>query len=267
MKADTTIIVPQHGHGELTRQCLASLRRFDAIPWPVVVVDDGSPVGCGRQFDIDPYSPARLVAQTRLGVSAAWNRGATEAETAYLLFLNNDTISTGPWVDRLIAPLREHSCVMTGVRNRVERAWPASLAERLGDVQLMEGWCFAISRRRFDEIGCFDESLRVYWSDTDLQLRLVSESSGEFETTLQAMTDLPLRHLGHRTAHDRTLLPQRKTQWVADRAAFIEKWERVLGGNVEFAGHLGNRETTETQRHGGVRREAVRPRPERPASF
>ena len=38
-----TIVLPTYGRPGHLRECLESLARLDGGPWPVVVVDDGSP--------------------------------------------------------------------------------------------------------------------------------------------------------------------------------------------------------------------------------
>lgn len=152
MEADATIIIPQHGRAELTRQCLHSLRRHDPAPWPVVVVDDGSTDGA-ETLEVAAFAPARLLRQWRRGVSAAWNRGAAAAETRWLVFLNNDSVSEGAWVNHLLAPLRGGEAVIAGVGWRTEQALPAELLSRLGTQTFLPGWCFAISAERFARLG------------------------------------------------------------------------------------------------------------------
>jgi len=229
---DATIVIPQHGHAELTRQCVASLRAVDPKPWPVIVIDDGSPAGEVDRL-VDVAGPIQLIEQPRRGVSAAWNRGAADAETDWLIFLNNDTISHSAWVDRLLAPLREGSCAISGGRLREERGLPAAMGQRESGSEFLEGWVMALSTERFAELGGFDEAMRIYWSDTDLQLRAVEEWTEGNTSPLRAVDDLPLTHLGHRTAHDPRALRHRRRQWLADRRVFIEKWTRALSQTIE----------------------------------
>ncbi len=223
--SDTTIIIPQRGHAELTRECLATLRQQERVPWPVVVVDDGTPQAAA-ELHVEEYFPAQVCRQPRRGVSAAWNRGAQLAETPFLVFLNNDTRTGGPWVDELVRPLRRGECVMAGVGTRYERGLPTGLLEELPVRTFLQGWCFAIAEAVFCRLGGFDNSLRVYWSDTDLQLRAVNSADGNQRQLLREVAGLPLVHLGHRTAHDRRYLAHQREQWRADRARFVRKWQR-----------------------------------------
>lgn len=224
---DTTIIIPQRGHAELTRQCLATLREHDSAAWPVVVVDDGTPQAAA-ELNVEDFLPAQICVQPQRGVSAAWNRGAAAAATPFVVFLNNDTASTGPWVDQLVRPLRRGECVMTGVGARAERALPERLLDRLALRSFLPGWCFAIASSTFHALGGFDEALRVYWSDTDLQLRAALREGAGHRHAFREVADLPLIHLGHRTAHDRRCLPHQRGQWRIDRGLFISKWQRLL---------------------------------------
>lgn len=224
---DATIVIAQHRHVELTGNCLAGLRTHDPIIWPVIVVDDGSPVEDFDGWDFDDRPGVKLIRQSRAGVSIAWNRGAAEAGTGYLIFLNNDVVTSGPWVDRLLEPLRAGRCLMSGVSTRVERALPNALLKELPQREFLEGWCFAVSRDAWRGVSGFDESLRVYWSDTDFQLRLRSVAGRERRQLFQSVERLPLRHLGHRTAHDQECLVDRRKVWEEDRMRFIEKWTRI----------------------------------------
>lgn len=221
---DATIIIPQHRHFELTRGCICSLRNHDPICWPVIVVDDGSPLDEPHRQTLSDLPQTRQIEQPRQGVSAAWNRGAKEAVTPYLVFLNNDTLSLGAWVDRLLQPLREQRCLLTGVQSRRERALPEPVQANLPSRIFLQGWCFAVSAEAWRSVAGFDESMRLYWSDTDFQSRIWSELGNSGQRFWECLPDLSLRHLGHRTAHDQNCVPHRRNTWLSDRARFIEKW-------------------------------------------
>ena len=115
---------------------------------------------------------------------------------------------------------------MTGVATRVERALPARILAGLSLRTFLEGWCFAVSSAQWNAVSGFDESLRVYWSDTDFQLRVGLSARGGSRQPLLGVENLPLRHLGHRTAHDRECVSDRRGVWREDRERFVEKWRR-----------------------------------------
>lgn len=217
--ADATIIIPQHEHPELTCACIRSLRATDPHPWPVIVVDDGSSHKCRETVLAADWGNTLVLMQHRWGVSAAWNLGVTAARTPYLVFLNNDVLLTGPIIEPLIEPLRMGKALLSGVRTRRERTLPHHMLQSLPTDRFLEGWCFATSREHFQRVGGFDEAMSVYWADTDFQARLIATVPDR--EGIICVPNLPLRHLGHRTAR---ILPNRRRIWQADRRAFLAKW-------------------------------------------
>lgn len=221
--ADATIVVPQFEQAELTRDCIRSLRAHESKLWPIVLVDDGSTSAWHEMLADVPLDGLQVVEQPHRGVTAAWNFGARLASTDYLVFLNNDTMVDGPIVDRLVGPLCEDAAVVTGCELRHEARLPRSVAARLPSVEFLSGWCFAVSARLFEQVGGFDETLELYWSDTDFQSRLLRHCGVGVEK-LACLSDLPIRHLWHRTAHT---LNDHREQWRRDRARFFRKWSRM----------------------------------------
>jgi GT2 family glycosyltransferase len=110
--------------------------------------------------------------------------------------------------------------VVSGIRLRRERGLPRTVMAKLPCAEFVEGWCFAVAREEFERVGGFDPAMRVYWSDTDLMCRLVLAAGGA-QDAMWVNGELPVRHLGHRTARR---LAERRRLWREDRGAFIRKW-------------------------------------------
>lgn len=227
--SDVTVIVPQFGSCHLTDQCVRSFRAAHGPEPRLFVVDDGT-----HPAELDLYRPrlhatAELLERTHAGVTAAWNAGLEASHTAWLAFLNNDAVTHGRWLEALLAPLLSGAAEMTGVEWRIERHLPVasqteddSQVDRGNQRQLLAGWCFAIARERLLDLGGFDPALELYFSDTDLQLRL--QASSRFIDPLHCVEHLPLVHRGHQTAHR---LPDQRRQWSRDRRRFQQKWLRT----------------------------------------
>lgn len=219
---DVTLIIPQYNRSELTVECVRSFRAAHGDAAAVLVVDDGS-----RPEERDSLREAlggreTILERPHRGVTAAWNAGLAATSSPWLAFLNNDTLSHGPWLERLLAPLRTGAAKLAGVERRRERHLPDTLRTTRAAGDLLAGWCLALQRRDLLRLGGFDEALRRYFSDTDLQVRLLLTDAGE--EPLICVDDLPLVHLGHATAHQ---LDDRGRQWNRDRLAFRRKWEEV----------------------------------------
>jgi GT2 family glycosyltransferase len=191
-----------------------------------VVVDDGSRPEARELLYRRTFGELRVIAQPRLGVTAAWNIGAKSACTPFVVFLNNDVLVDGPWVNQLVEPLLTKEAILSGIAMRRESQLPRSILRRLPTSEFLEGWCFAVSLDSFHEIEGFDEAMFAYWSDTDFQARLLRQH-GSSATTIACFPGLPLRHLRHRTAHDAACLANHRRVWRADRAVFLRKWNNV----------------------------------------
>ena len=224
-----SIVIPQHNRSELTVNAVRSLLEFHERSFEILIVDDGSSGkhrtalrnlrGTGVHF---------VLSHCRRGVTAAWNLGAAAASGETLVFLNNDTVSEGPWVEQLVSPLATDDVLMTGVEVRRE-----PLAQSRSFDQLLAGWGFALRRDVLLRMGGFDPQLKLYFSDTDLQFRIAQQgplitgvsldkSSHGLSAQLRVVEGLPLRHLGHCSTRQ---LSSRSAEWRRDRCVFCRKWQ------------------------------------------
>ncbi len=212
---DVTVVIPQHGATELTARCVASLRRHEGAGPRVLIVDDGTPGGRIERGGDD--EPTRVVHGRWRGVTAAWNVGVRLAESDFVLLVNNDVTWEGPAVERLVAPLEAGVTELVGVAWRAEPHWPQALTERCPPRPLLTGWCWGFRRTVWERAGGFDERLRLYFSDTDFQLRVLDREA----VNSLAVVEVPVRHVGHATTRR---LPARRAIWEGDRRRFLEKW-------------------------------------------
>lgn len=210
-----SLIVPQYGQTDRTALLLMQLRARETAPCEVVIVDDGSPLD--NPFPWKPAPDRVCVRQFRAGVTTAWNRGAQIARGEVLVFLNNDVRIEGPFVEAIRSQLAKRSVSLAGVKWRNERAVPRELL-RNRSFPLLEGWCFAVRRRDFERLNGFDETMRLYFSDTDFQWRMQQWYP---RRRFAAVPGLPLVHEGHATTR---MLPERRAVWLRDCERFIEKW-------------------------------------------
>ena len=196
------------------------MTEHETSPVEIIVVDDGSEPQNRAEIESLNLPQTQVIAQSRAGVSAAWNRGAAAATAPFLIFLNNDTLFHAPVVEHLLAPLREGNALLTGAAFRRETALPQSILQNLPSSDFLQGWCFAVARDEFHSLGGFDDAMTLYWSDTDFQTRLLRKQSSLLDA-LTAVCGLPIRHRAHQTART---IPARRRIWQADRDIFIRKW-------------------------------------------
>lgn len=182
-----------------TRVCLESL-----IPWfgdsdvEVLVVDNGSPDGsaqktadwCARHPQVKC-----LLSDTNLGFAGGMNFGATQANGAWLLLVNNDTVFPGKTINALKCVLQKASpnvAMLGPVSNAAgngQRLWRTDatlddwlkIGENLHENpshQLMPAYrcdffCIAIRRGVWNELGGLDREFGLgYYEDFDFSLRL-----------------------------------------------------------------------------------------------
>jgi GT2 family glycosyltransferase len=191
-----TIVIPVWNQWDLTRACLESLRPTLGMRDKVVVVDNGS--ADGTAAGLRGFSWLKVVTNSEnRGFAVACNQGAAEAGGDIVVFLNNDTLVTRHWLDGLLAPFDDPEVAATGPRSNfvsgpqlVEaadyditepgalrdfaRGWAEQHRGQTTDVPRLVGFCLAVRREVFTEVGGFDEQFGVGgYEDDDLCNRIV----------------------------------------------------------------------------------------------
>jgi len=192
-----SIIIPVFGNPAETLRCLGSLAAARVeTPFEVVIVDDGSPPGSLDALTAVPGT--RIVrSDVNRGFVAACNLGAARGRAPWLVFLNNDTVVTDGWLDRLVETAQSRPRAgAVGARllfedGRLQEAggivWSDASAHNVGRgghpdappygylraVDYCSGACLLISARLFEELGGFDEAYApAYYEDVDLAFRV-----------------------------------------------------------------------------------------------
>src|SRR5262245_50751931 len=97
-----TIIIPCFNHGRFVRAAVDSCRRQADASVKIVVIDDGSDDGSSAQAcDACAGDLVTVIHQENRGLPAARNRGAREADTEYLVFLDADDWLEQTFVSKL----------------------------------------------------------------------------------------------------------------------------------------------------------------------
>ncbi|WP_437194524.1 glycosyltransferase family 2 protein [Planctomicrobium sp. SH527] len=225
-----SVIIPQHSRCELTVQAVSTLAlHHHASAMQIIVVDDGSPAAEIALFQQQCPAGVTIIRQSqRRGVTAAWNLGASAAAANTLVFLNNDTITTGEWLTSISQALTQvqsrsggSALKLVGVQSRtsseVLRIRPLNSSIKRPRT-LLQGWCLAMHRRTFEALDGFDERFCLYYSDTDLQLRCLET----WPQSIGVIHGLPVRHLGRKSTR---CWARRNVDWKSDKAKFYSKWK------------------------------------------
>lgn len=182
-KMDVSVVVAAYNAEAFIRDTLESVLAQDIRE--VIIVSDGCTDSTTARVRAIGDPRLRLVEKTHGGVSAARNRGATEARGQYLLFIDADDILLPGSLAMLLAALRNDGVVCAyGNIGRIHRdGSPApgkpTLGRPSGDVLrtlLTRNFIVSVGnalvrRRAFEAAGTFDEQL-IVGEDWELWCRL-----------------------------------------------------------------------------------------------
>ncbi|MEC5384395.1 glycosyltransferase family 2 protein [Uliginosibacterium sp. H3] len=97
-----SVVIPLYNKADSIGRAVESVRNQTVKDWELVVVDDGSHDE-GANIVTAFHDPRiRLVAQTNAGVSAARNRGVTEARSEWIAFLDADDYWDPAHIENLV---------------------------------------------------------------------------------------------------------------------------------------------------------------------
>lgn len=205
-----SVIVPSWNTREHLRACLEALKGSLPPSSEVIVVDNGSRDASARMVH-ERFPWARLVRNARnTGLAHALNQGVERARGAYVLFLSPDAQVVGDAVRRMVAFLEENprygaaaprllnpDGTTQAAHGRLpnlltplfqgtplERWLPDNFeVERLfardfdysrdGELQAPSSACLLMRRKALKSTRPFDESMWLYFTDTDACRRLV----------------------------------------------------------------------------------------------
>jgi len=195
--APITAVIPTYNAARFVVQAVESVLAQTTVPSQVIVVDDGSSDGTA-----DCLAPCRgciqYIRQPNLGVSAARNRGLSEARNEIVAFLDADDVWHPQKIEIQAEVLRHRSDI--GLLGARSFEWPAAefpalsvqtppQLEAITWRQLVTCSGFSTStvvarRKALIDAGAFDPGMRRA-EDRDLYIRVAKSS-------IVAKLDLPL---------------------------------------------------------------------------
>ncbi len=197
-----SIVIPTRDKRALLQTTLESIwERTDYDRYEIIIVDNQSSEPDAVAYLASLGSKCQVHQWTKpFNYSALNNFGVRQARGEQLLFLNNDVEVIHPdWLTALLEHAQrsdvgavgakllygdgriQHAGVVVGI-NRVAanafRSWPGDtighprLADLTRNCSAVTGACMMVPRRVFEEVGGFDEALRVVLNDVDLCLKM-----------------------------------------------------------------------------------------------
>ena len=102
-----SIVIPVHGQYGITRRCLAAIAYAPtAVPYELIVVDDGSPDDTAAALEVEAPGVRVVRHDFARGFNQACCSGAAAARGAFVVLLNNDTEPCAHWLEELLDPFQ-----------------------------------------------------------------------------------------------------------------------------------------------------------------
>jgi N-acetylglucosaminyl-diphospho-decaprenol L-rhamnosyltransferase len=228
-----SLVIPLYNQLHYTKQCIASIRRCTAIPYELILVDNGSSDGT-REY-LQQLEEATVIANEKnLGCAKAWNQGAKASQGEIIGILNNDLVLTPGWLEGLLAFMKKtnHGIVSPALREGpltydLDRyALEFANSCRNATRRDLHAPCFLVSREVFEKIGLFDEGF-AYGGCEDIDFFWRAKAAG-FSVGITG--SVLIHHFGMITqkAIKKT---ETKAYPAANLAYFKKKWQRTVKGN------------------------------------
>ena len=189
-----SIIIPVYNNLKYTQTCLEALKKtINGIEYEVVVVDNGSTDETPVFFkNLKDKTVNYIRLEKNYGFAKACNIGAKKAKGEVLVFLNNDTVPLRGWLDPIVEAVDErtitgslllypdmtvqHAGVVATDLNTVihiYREFPSEFpgVQKRREFNIVTGACMGILKKRFFNLGMFDERFINGFEDVDLCLR------------------------------------------------------------------------------------------------
>lgn len=196
---EITIVIPNYNGIKYLEECLISLdseAQYDECPeFTVLVVDNGSTDGSVKLLEERWPVVQKILLPENTGFCHAVNVGIKEAETPYVILLNNDTKVKPGFINGLYQAIQRKDSIFS-VSARMLMWDKPELIDDAGDRYCVLGWAYsrgkgkpasafdkpvevfsscggaAIYRKSvFEEIGLFDEAHFAYLEDLDIGYR------------------------------------------------------------------------------------------------
>lgn len=190
-----TVVIPNYNGMAYLKDCLASLRKQRCQQFTVHLIDNGSSDG-SVEFAEAHYPEVKITRfAENQGFCRAVNEGIAQAETPYVILLNNDTWAEEETIGELVKAMEQRPKCFSCSAKMIQMYKP-ELIDDAGDYYCAFGWAYARGKGNpaegynrpakifaacagaaiyrtavFREIGSFDEVHFAYLEDIDIGYR------------------------------------------------------------------------------------------------
>jgi GT2 family glycosyltransferase len=192
-----SILVLTYNNLLLNQLCLYSIYCNTTYPnFEVIVVDNASADETPKwleSYAATHHNLKVILNSENRGFSGGNNQAVHEASGEYVIFLNNDTVVTQNWMERLLAYMQNDSTIgligpvtnSTGNEARIPVTYATpdemelfakkrvhTMAGKSFDIRMLAFYCVMARKEQYEEIGGLDERFLVgMFEDDDLAIR------------------------------------------------------------------------------------------------
>jgi len=194
LRPSISIVVLNWNGGEITAECLNSLKAQSRQPDEVIVVDNGSSDGSNKLIKAKFPEVKLIELPKNLGFAGGVNVGIRAAKSDYVMLLNNDATCEPTCIEELLNTAKNHDAditqavILTDDGNKIDSTgdeysvWglpypgrrnysSAKVPNADEPIFSASGGASVYKKSLFDEIGLFDEMFFAYYEDVDMSMR------------------------------------------------------------------------------------------------
>lgn len=248
-----SIIIPNKDHVEDLDKCVESIKaKTDYDNYEIVIVENNSK-SLDTFVHYKKYENSPNIRVVNWGkdfnYSAINNFGVKEAKGDYLLFLNNDIEVVSPeWLSHMLGYCQhkdvgavgarlyypddtiQHVGVILGMGGVAGHAFSGLYEEEVyrakskfvSDYSAVTAACMMVSRKYFEELGGFDETLAVSFNDIDLCLRLKKLGKRIVYNPYAILYHYESKSRGSENT------PEKQQRFEKEKEIFMERWGYVI---------------------------------------
>jgi GT2 family glycosyltransferase len=250
-KPSVAVIIPTRDAVDLLRQSVACVEREEG-PYDVriVIVDNDSTDRFTREY-LDRCGHLVVPGHGAFNFSWLVNLGVAAAgDVDHVLLLNNDVVAGNPgWIGALLEHSQRPGVGAVGARLLYDDGTPQHEGIRVGGqgvvadnldlsgyfgmgvatrtVSAVTGACLMVKRALWQQVGGFDEGLRVVYNDVDFCLRLMQAGQRNVYTPLAELTHV---HSASRGRHQPSSEDERL--FISRWGPFEQGYDRYVGGHI-----------------------------------
>lgn len=259
-----SVVIPTRDRVDILRQCITSvLGKTDYSNYEMLIIDNGSSDKETLRYLRKLKANARvrvLQDDQAFNFSALNNRAVREASGEFLLFLNNDTeVKSAEWLTEMLSIAAQpgvgavgarlwypdntlqHGGVILGLGGIAGHGHLEAQSHNVGyfgraallqSLSAVTAACMLVRKSIFEQVGGFDESLKVAFNDVDLCLRIAQAGYRNVWT--------PYAELYHYESATRSYekAPGQRERFQRESEYMRQRWASLLQNDPAYSPNL-----------------------------